>query len=195
MDNVIRIFSIDTGVQVTQVAEHNHYVQGVTWDPRNEFIATQSADRSAHVYKINHQQGLDDNSETPFTLSPTTFYKITRAELPTTRLSTLQNAFTPTSAPLYNHPSAASLPTPAQAPTSTTSTGTSASASSQLQSGKGSTPTNEPLLYTPVATQLSNVSSSIGKKRTNVHIATNKHTINSTIINSDESTYWFDTQT
>ncbi|OWB62212.1 hypothetical protein B5S31_g375 [[Candida] boidinii] len=164
MDNVIRIFSIDTGVQVTQVAEHNHYVQGVTWDPRNEFIATQSADRSVHVYKISHQQGLDDNSEMPFTLSPTTFYKITRAELPTTRLSTMPTAFTSTSASLYNHPSSASsLPTPTPpAPISTTSTGTSTSSNSQLASAKGSTPTSEPILYTPVATQVSNVSSSMG---------------------------------
>ncbi|RPD68051.1 hypothetical protein L226DRAFT_527470, partial [Lentinus tigrinus ALCF2SS1-7] len=35
-----------------EIAEHNHYVQGVAWDPLNEYIATQSSDRSTHVYNI-----------------------------------------------------------------------------------------------------------------------------------------------
>jgi WD40 repeat protein len=33
------------GVCVREIAEHNHYVQGVAWDPMNEYIATQSSDR------------------------------------------------------------------------------------------------------------------------------------------------------
>jgi chromatin assembly factor 1 subunit B len=33
------------GSLVRQIAEHQHYVQGVTWDPLNEYIATQSSDR------------------------------------------------------------------------------------------------------------------------------------------------------
>lgn len=27
------------------IAEHTNYVQGVAWDPRDHFIATQSSDR------------------------------------------------------------------------------------------------------------------------------------------------------
>lgn len=27
------------------IADHSHFVQGVAWDPLNEFIATQSSDR------------------------------------------------------------------------------------------------------------------------------------------------------
>ncbi len=38
---------------VHEIAEHNHYVQGVSWDPLNEYIATQSSDHSMHVYRIN----------------------------------------------------------------------------------------------------------------------------------------------
>jgi hypothetical protein len=30
---------------VREIAEHSHYVQGVAWDPMNEYIATQSSDR------------------------------------------------------------------------------------------------------------------------------------------------------
>lgn len=60
-DNVARVFStIDgnmflvlswmlsdadtSGKCVNEIAEHNHYVQGVAWDPLNEYIATQSSD-------------------------------------------------------------------------------------------------------------------------------------------------------
>ncbi|KAJ7085403.1 hypothetical protein B0H15DRAFT_374722 [Mycena belliarum] len=32
---------------------HSHYVQGVAWDPLNEYIAAQSSDRSMHVYRIS----------------------------------------------------------------------------------------------------------------------------------------------
>lgn len=40
-----------------QIAEHNHYVQGVAWDPLNEFLATQSSDRSVHIYKLRTNDG------------------------------------------------------------------------------------------------------------------------------------------
>ena len=40
------------GKCVHEIAEHNHYVQGVAWDPLNEYIATQSSDRSMHIYSI-----------------------------------------------------------------------------------------------------------------------------------------------
>ena len=40
-----------------EIAEHNHYVQGVAWDPLNEYFATQSSDRSMHIYNISHKNG------------------------------------------------------------------------------------------------------------------------------------------
>lgn len=45
------------GSLVRQIAEHSHYVQGVTWDPLNEFIATQSSDRSVHIYSLKTKDG------------------------------------------------------------------------------------------------------------------------------------------
>ncbi|GME71711.1 unnamed protein product [Ambrosiozyma monospora] len=80
MDNIVRVYNVTNGLVIKQIAEHNHYVQGVSWDPRNEFICSQSADRSVHIYKVLSEQGND------LSISPTTFYKITRAELPTGRL-------------------------------------------------------------------------------------------------------------
>ena len=51
---------------VRQIAEHNHYVQGVTWDPLNEYVATQSSDRSVHIYNLRTKDGkftLDAHSK------------------------------------------------------------------------------------------------------------------------------------
>lgn len=47
----------DAGSLVRQIAEHSHYVQGVAWDPLNEYIATQSSDRSVHVYALKTKEG------------------------------------------------------------------------------------------------------------------------------------------
>ena len=61
---VITFFSADLdrthhslGKCVSEIAEHNHYVQGVAWDPLNEYIATQSSDRSMHVYSVSTKSG------------------------------------------------------------------------------------------------------------------------------------------
>ena len=63
---------------VRQIAEHNHYVQGVAWDPLNEFVATQSSDRSVHIYNLKTKDGQ-------FTLSQ--HNKITKMDLPGRRIS------------------------------------------------------------------------------------------------------------
>ena len=52
MDNCIRIFSIETEKCIINLKDHNHYVQGVSWDPMNQYVFSQSADRSVHIYKI-----------------------------------------------------------------------------------------------------------------------------------------------
>ncbi|EFW99313.1 chromatin assembly factor 1 subunit [Grosmannia clavigera kw1407] len=57
MDNIARIYNAASGVLVRQIAEHSHYVQGVAWDPLNEYIATQSSDRSVHVYSLKAKDG------------------------------------------------------------------------------------------------------------------------------------------
>ncbi|CCX30041.1 chromatin assembly factor 1 subunit B [Pyronema domesticum] len=76
MDNVARVWNAQTGQMVRQIAEHNHYVQGVAWDPLNEFVATQSSDRSVHIYTLKSKDGQ-------FSLSQ--HGKISRMDLPPRR--------------------------------------------------------------------------------------------------------------
>lgn len=63
---------------VRQIAEHSHYVQGVAWDPLNEFVATQSSDRSVHIYSLKTKDGQ-------FTL--TSHGKFLKMDLPARRIS------------------------------------------------------------------------------------------------------------
>ena len=64
---------------VRQIAEHNHYVQGVAWDPLNEYVATQSSDRSVHIYNLRTKDG-------EFTLRQ--HNKIAKMDLPGRQAST-----------------------------------------------------------------------------------------------------------
>ena len=63
---------------VRQIAEHNHFVQGVAWDPLNEFLATQSSDRACHIYRLKTNDGQ-------FSLNQ--HNKVTKMELPNRRIS------------------------------------------------------------------------------------------------------------
>ena len=95
LDNIARIYNAQTGKRrlawgglsagliyigsmVRQIAEHNHYVQGVAWDPLNEYVATQSSDRSVHIYSLKTKDGQ-------FTLSQ--HNKVTKMDLPGRRIS------------------------------------------------------------------------------------------------------------
>ncbi|KAF2751787.1 WD40 repeat-like protein [Sporormia fimetaria CBS 119925] len=78
MDNIARIYDAETGNLVRQIAEHNHFVQGVAWDPLNEYLATQSSDRSVHIYKLKNRDGQ-------FSLAQ--HGKVTRMDLPSRRVS------------------------------------------------------------------------------------------------------------
>lgn len=73
-----------TGTLVRQIAEHSHYVQGVAWDPLNEYIATQSSDRSVHIYSLKTKDGqysLSQDDKLPRLASHV------KADLPTRRIS------------------------------------------------------------------------------------------------------------
>lgn len=69
------------GTVVRQIAEHNHYVQGVTWDPLNEYIATQSSDRSVHVYRLDTNDGHSTLEQ------PALHSRMARMDLPSRRVS------------------------------------------------------------------------------------------------------------
>lgn len=44
---------------IQQIKDHNHYVQGVAWDPLGEYIATQSSDRTCRIYHISKNKKKD----------------------------------------------------------------------------------------------------------------------------------------
>lgn len=52
---------IRSGNVIREISEHSHYVQGIAWDPLNDFIATQSSDRSVHVHSL-HSKAFGDSS-------------------------------------------------------------------------------------------------------------------------------------
>ena len=52
------IWNIEKAKCVNRFMDHEHYVQGVSWDPRNKYILTQSSDKSVRFYK-NTQSKLE----------------------------------------------------------------------------------------------------------------------------------------
>ncbi|RKU48470.1 hypothetical protein DL546_003643 [Coniochaeta pulveracea] len=85
MDNIARIYHAGTGSLVRQIAEHSHYVQGVAWDPLNEYLATQSSDRSVHVYSLKTKDGqytLSNHDDKPAKVA-----SHIKADLPPRRIS------------------------------------------------------------------------------------------------------------
>ncbi|KAI3627569.1 CAC2 [Malassezia furfur] len=55
-DFAVRIINTADGTAVREIADHQHYVQGLAWDPLNEFLATQSSDRAVHLYRLLRAQ-------------------------------------------------------------------------------------------------------------------------------------------
>ncbi|KAG9297684.1 hypothetical protein G9A89_011199 [Geosiphon pyriformis] len=55
IDNTARIWNTHSATCLYILADHSHYVQGVAWDPLGEYIATQSSDRSVHLYSYGVQ--------------------------------------------------------------------------------------------------------------------------------------------
>ncbi|KAK0521930.1 Chromatin assembly factor 1 subunit [Tilletia horrida] len=51
-DFALRVINAVDGSILREISEHSHHIQGVAWDPLNEFLATQSSDRSVHVHQI-----------------------------------------------------------------------------------------------------------------------------------------------
>ena len=49
----ISILIYFAGSLVAELADHKDWVQGVTWDPLNRFLATQSKDRTMNVYSLD----------------------------------------------------------------------------------------------------------------------------------------------
>lgn len=61
-DFAARIINAADGTVTREISEHQHYVQGVAWDPLNQFLATQSSDRAVHLYNLvrGHNDAIRD---------------------------------------------------------------------------------------------------------------------------------------
>ena len=79
------ILTLLAGTLVRQIAEHSHYVQGVAWDPLNEYIATQSSDRSVHIYSLKTKDG--QYTLTSHDDKPPKIASHTKTDLPPRRIS------------------------------------------------------------------------------------------------------------
>lgn len=87
MDNITRIYELETGQQIYQLTGHSHYVQGVCWDPLNEYIVLQSADRSIIIHSLKSSKDADQS------LEPSLYHRIARADVPTKKISPWKNEF------------------------------------------------------------------------------------------------------
>ncbi|EGC32637.1 hypothetical protein DICPUDRAFT_89123 [Dictyostelium purpureum] len=76
-DNSISIWNPLTKTHQQLITEHSHYVQGVSWDPLNEYMITQSSDGTCRIYrnekkKKQKSQTLQSTVNTPTTITDTT---------------------------------------------------------------------------------------------------------------------------
>ncbi|KAJ3027004.1 UNVERIFIED_CONTAM: hypothetical protein HDU68_004662 [Siphonaria sp. JEL0065] len=63
VDNSARIWDVKENKCIHTLTEHSNFVQGVSWDPLDLFIASQSSDRSVNIYKLHHlASGMDGGS-------------------------------------------------------------------------------------------------------------------------------------
>ncbi|KAN0065411.1 Chromatin assembly factor 1 subunit [Thecaphora frezii] len=69
-DFVARIINVQDGHVIREISEHNHYVQGIAWDPLQEFIATQSSDRSVHIHSLQLKQKHDQSEASSSASTP-----------------------------------------------------------------------------------------------------------------------------
>ena len=51
LDNAVNVYEVSSRKLAYAIGSHSHFVQGVSWDPRNEMLASQSSDRSVHVHQ------------------------------------------------------------------------------------------------------------------------------------------------
>ncbi|KAJ3143161.1 hypothetical protein HK100_006456 [Physocladia obscura] len=56
VDNSARIWDVKENRCIHVLTEHMNFVQGVAWDPLDEFIASQSSDRSMNIYQLLRNQ-------------------------------------------------------------------------------------------------------------------------------------------
>lgn len=82
MDNCVRVFDVESGKCIVCENAHSHYVQGIAWDPLNEYLLSQSADRSVVIYKLNFTTDDDENVGSQRLIGLQFFARILKSSLP-----------------------------------------------------------------------------------------------------------------
>lgn len=63
VDNTAIIWDIQKGKSLSILSDHKGFVQGVAWDPLNQYLATLSTDRYFRVFDINTKKVISRNSK------------------------------------------------------------------------------------------------------------------------------------
>ncbi|XP_074642956.1 chromatin assembly factor 1 subunit B-like [Tubulanus polymorphus] len=56
VDNSAIMWDVKKGKSISILKEHKSFVQGVAWDPLNQYVATLSCDRCCRIYNVNTKQ-------------------------------------------------------------------------------------------------------------------------------------------
>lgn len=71
IDKTVSILDTTDGVCIKALKDHKHYVQGVSWDPKNQFLVTQSSDQRVYVYPIKSEMTTQSKSNKTKNSTPT----------------------------------------------------------------------------------------------------------------------------
>lgn len=55
-DNTTQVWEVATSRMIRCLKDHQHFVQGVAWDPLDQLLVTQSSDRSVKIWTIRQRQ-------------------------------------------------------------------------------------------------------------------------------------------
>lgn len=63
VDNTAILWDVHKGKTTCILQDHQGFVQGVTWDPKNKYVATLSSDRNFRVYSTTSKKLISRSSK------------------------------------------------------------------------------------------------------------------------------------
>lgn len=83
VDNTSVVWNVEKGEVEERRKDHTQYVQGVAWDPLNEYLVTEGNDRSCRVYSLNGFDPVSRSSSRKVAKKCTCIQTIKTREFPT----------------------------------------------------------------------------------------------------------------
>jgi len=68
VDNTAILWDISKGKSLAVLSEHKGFVQGVAWDPKNQYLATLCSDRSCRIYSLKTRKVVQKIHQTQLKL-------------------------------------------------------------------------------------------------------------------------------